>query len=622
MKIVIAENIDEAAEEIFHAADPSWEVVNLVKTKRPVAEAVVDADALLIRTVTKVTPQFLAGVKRLRVIARAGVGVDNINQDAATRKGIVVMNVPGGNTISVAEQTLTFLCMLARHIYQATTSMKQGLWEKKKFTGTELRGKTLGIIGLGRVGSAVARLAHAYEMKVIAHDPYVSARVAEERGVKLIGFEEVLRSCDYLTIHCSLTSETRGMINAHALSLTKPGVRVVNCARGEVLVGDDLLAALESGHVAGAALDVFDPEPPGASPLALHPKVILTPHIGGSTKEALQAIGTAVAEQVRDFLLTGVPRNAVNLPALPPEELRRVKPYLDLGSKLGSFLGQIAGSRIEELRVSYDGAIDQSSTYLVKNAILAGILRRSLSERVNLINAGALATERGIEVTEMRSARRAAFTNTLGIAARTDSGASSVLGMSDMQGSQRILGIDDIDVEAPLRGTILFIRNQDVPGVIGKVGTLLGDRGINIANFALGRSPEKAEAIALVNLDQPVSASDLSDLRAIGAIRFATVVEVGLSPRFHVAHRWPLRPAAPGCGRSRLTRYAVSRSMDTASFQSWDSSLRRPAPRPETARFGARRQRGSPRSISCRCPASGTGGRPRGRRDSSSTRNP
>ncbi len=527
MKIVIMENIDEAAESILRAADPSWEVINLVKTKGPVAEAIVDADALMIRTMTKVTPEFLEGAGKVRVIARAGVGVDNINLDAATRRGIVVMNVPGGNTISVAEQTITFMCMLARHIYQATNSMKKGLWEKKKLTGTELRGKTLGIIGLGRVGSAVARLAQAYEMKVIAHDPYVSARVAAERGVKLIGFEEVLRSCDYLTMHCSLTEETRGMINAQSLSLTKPGVRVINCSRGEVLVGDALLAALESGHVAGAAVDVYDPEPPGASPLVLHPEVIATPHIGGSTEEALGAIATMVAEQVRDFLLTGIPRNAVNLPALPAEELRRIKPYLELATKLGSFLGQIAGARVEEVRISYDGALDQSSTYLVKNAVLAGIMRRSLSERVNLINAGTLATERGIEVGEMRSVRRAAYVNTLGIAVRTDTGTTSVLGMGDFQGGQRILGIDNIDVEAPLRGTVLFIRNQDVPGVIGKVGTLLGNRGINIANFALGRSPEQAEAIALVNVDQPISAAELSELRAIPAIRFASAVEVG-----------------------------------------------------------------------------------------------
>ncbi|HVB99569.1 MAG TPA: hydroxyacid dehydrogenase, partial [Candidatus Dormibacteraeota bacterium] len=313
MKIVITENIADASESILRAADPSWEIVNLVKTKGPVAEAVVDADALLIRTVTKVTPEFLEGAKRLRVIARAGVGVDNINLDAATRQGIVVMNVPGGNTISVAEQTITFMCMLARHIYQATNSMKKGLWEKKKLTGTELRGKTLGIVGLGRVGSAVARLAQAYEMNVIACDPYVTVRAAAERGVKLMGFEDVLRSCDYLTMHCSLTEETRGMINAQALALTRPGVRVINCSRGEVLVAEALLAALESGHVAGAAVDVFDPEPPGASPLVLHPGVIATPHIGGSTEEALGAIGTMVAEQVRDFLLTGIPRNAVNL---------------------------------------------------------------------------------------------------------------------------------------------------------------------------------------------------------------------------------------------------------------------------------------------------------------------
>ena len=255
MKIVITENISKRAEEILRAADPSWQIVNLVGTKTPVTEAIADADAMLIRTATRVTPELLDGARQLRVIGRAGVGVDNVDIDAATRRGVVVMNTPGGNSISVAEHTFSFLTALARHVVVANASMKQGLWEKKKFTGVELRGKTLGIVGLGRVGSAVARLGQAYEMTMLAYDPYVSPRVAAERGVKLVGFEELLQSCDFLTLHCSLTPETRGMIDARALSLTRPGVRVVNCARGEVLVAEALLAALESGHVAGAALD-------------------------------------------------------------------------------------------------------------------------------------------------------------------------------------------------------------------------------------------------------------------------------------------------------------------------------------------------------------------------------
>jgi D-3-phosphoglycerate dehydrogenase len=526
MKIVIAENISEKAAEIFRLTDPSWSVVNLVKTKEPVTEAVADADALLIRTVTKVTPEFLSLAPRLRVIGRAGVGVDNVNLEAATRKGVVVMNTPGGNSVSVAEHTFSFLGAMVRHLFPANDSMKRGAWEKKKLTGSELRGKTLGIVGLGRVGTAVARLARAYEMNVIAHDPYVSPLAAAERGVRLLGFEEVLGSCDFLTLHCSLTHETRRMIDARAIALTRPGVRIVNCARGEVVDPEALLAALESGHVAAAALDVFDPEPPGDSPLVLHPRVIATPHIAGSTEEAQETIGVAIAEQVRDYLLAGAARNAVNLPALSPEEQQRIAPYLELGERLGSFLAQISGERVEEIRISYDGALASLNTHLVKNAVLAGILKRSVPEQVNLINAGTVARERGIEVVELRSARREAFSNSLGIALRTGEGIQSVLGMAGLQGGQWILGVNDIDIEAPLKGSILFLRNQDVPGVIGRIGTVLGDRNINIANFALGRRPQGGEALGLVNLDQPISSDVLAEIRSIPAIRFARVAVI------------------------------------------------------------------------------------------------
>ncbi|HEV2387494.1 MAG TPA: phosphoglycerate dehydrogenase [Candidatus Acidoferrales bacterium] len=527
MKIVIAENISARAAAIFQDADPSWEIVNLTQSKIPVADAVADAEALLIRTATRVTPALLARAEKLRVIGRAGVGVDNVDLGAATRRGVVVMNTPGGNSISVAEHTFAFLTCLARHILPANASLKQGLWEKKKFTGVELRGKTLGIIGLGRVGSAVARLALAYEMETLAYDPYVSPRAAGELGVRLAGFAELLRTSDFVTLHCSLTEETRRMINAKALALAKPGMRLVNCSRGEVVDPEALVAALDSGRVAAAAIDVFDPEPPGLAPLVCHPRVIATPHIAGSTEEAQEAIGVAIAEQVRDYLLAGAARNAVNLPALSADEQRRIEPYLELGERLGSFLAQISGEHAEEVRISYDGALSQLDTNLVKNAVLMGILRRSVPERVNLINAGAVALDRGLEVIEQRSVRRAAFSNSLGVALRAETGTNSALGMAAPRGGQWILGVNDIDVEAPLRGSILVLRNQDVPGVIGRIGTVLGNRNINIANFALGRSPETGEALGLVNVDQWISAEDLEEIRAIPAIRFAKVVEVG-----------------------------------------------------------------------------------------------
>lgn len=340
------------------------------------------------------------------------------------------------------------------------------------------------------------------------------------------GFEEVLGGCDFLTLHCSLTDETRRMIDARALALTRPGIRVVNCSRGEVVDGGALLAALESGRVASAALDVFDPEPPGDSPLVRHPRVLATPHIAGSTEEAQEAIGVLIAEQVRDYLLAGTARNAVNLPSLTAEEQRRIEPYLELGRRLGSFLAQISAEQIEEIRISYDGALASVNTYLVKNAVLAGILKRSVPEQVNLINADAVARERCIEVTEQHSTRRADFSHSLGIAVRSGQATQSVLGMAGLQGGQWILGVNDIDIEAPLRGSILFLRNRDVPGVIGRIGTVLGEANINIANFALGRSPQGDEAIGLVNVDQAISPQVVAEIRAIPAIRYACVMEI------------------------------------------------------------------------------------------------
>jgi D-3-phosphoglycerate dehydrogenase len=473
-----------------------------------------------------VTSQLLENAKRLVVIGRAGVGVDNVDLDAATRKGVLVMNTPGGNAISVAEHTMTLLLAMAHPVAQADASMKAGKWEKKKFTGSELRDKTLGLIGLGTIGTEVARLAQAHNMTVVAYDPYVSAVLVTEQNIRLLPLEEVLKTSDFISLHCTLTPETMHLINAKTLALAKKGVRIINCARGELVEEAALLAALESGQVAGAGLDVFNAEPPSDPLLVQHPNVIATPHIAGSTEEAQQVVGRRIAEQVRDYLLTGAVRNAVNMPAVSPEEFKKLEPYIQLGEKLGTFIAQLADKPISEVSISYDGGLADLNTHLVKNAVLKGVLGQILAEPINLINAGNYAQARGIEVVEVRSARRASYANSLGVALRTAGESASVLGMIGLTNSLRILGVNNIDIEAPLRGFLLLIRNQDVPGVIGRVGTLLGEHKINIANFALGRVQDSKEALGLVNVDQKVSAEVLAELRAIPAIRQARIIEI------------------------------------------------------------------------------------------------
>ncbi len=526
MKILIADSISDRALELLEA-ERSWKVVYLPEgSKTSLADEIRDSDALIVRSATRVTSELLERAGRLRAIGRAGVGVDNVDLDTATKKGIVVMNTPGGNATSVAEHTMALLLALARHIPQADGSLKKGQWEKKAFMGIELRAKILGLIGLGKIGTEVARLAQAYQMEVIAYDPYVPSLIANEHNVKRVSLEELLQTSDFVSLHASATPETHHLLNARTLALTRPGVRIINCARGELIQEEDLLQALESGQVAGAGLDVFESEPPRDLRLAAHPSVIATPHIAGSTEEAQEIVGIRIAEQVRDYLLDGVARNAVNMPSISPEEYKKLEPYLQLGEKLGSFLAQITAGPVEEVRISYDGGLAELNTHLVKNAVLKGILNQVLSGEVNLVNAGTHAQDRGVEVIELRSARRAAFSNSLGIALRTETDSASVLGMVGMRNTLRILGINDIDIEAPLRGVILYIRNQDVPGVIGRVGTILGSRNINIANFALGRNPESREAIGLVNVDNQIPEEVQNEIRSVAAVRVARVIEI------------------------------------------------------------------------------------------------
>jgi D-3-phosphoglycerate dehydrogenase len=481
-----------------------------------------------VRSAVQVDDALMAHAPKLRVIGRAGVGVDNIDAEAATRRGIVVMNTPGANAVAVAELTIGLMIALARKLPAANTTMHAGKWEKKNLQGAELRGKTLGILGLGRIGLDVARRARGFGMEILGTDPFVSAAVARENGITVVPIEELFAKADYLTLHVGLTPQTHGIINAKTLATMKKGVRIVNCARGELVVEADLVAALQSGHVAGAALDVFTVEPPKESPYFALDNVILTPHIAGSTAEAQEAVGIQIAQQVREYLKLGVVQNAVNLPSLSHEEYVKLAPFIELASRLGSFLAQAGKSGIESIALIYGGALGEVKTELVRNAAIAGLLAGS--ENVNRINAAAVAAERGIRVHEEKEeSHRGGAATVLTVVLHTAQGESRA-SATVIHGEQpRLLAFDGIDVEAPLEGTLVVCRNLDVPGVIGRIGTILGQQGVNIANFALGREragTQPVKALAVVQVDEPVSESVLEALKVIDALLEARLVKL------------------------------------------------------------------------------------------------
>ena len=531
MRIVLAEKVSPATLAVF-AAEPGWEVKTHDQLPDGLAPALAEADALVVRSAVQVDDALMEHAPKLRVIGRAGVGVDNIDADAATRRGIVVMNTPGANAVAVAELTICLMIALARKVPAANTGMHAGKWEKKNLQGTELRGKTLGILGLGRVGLEVARRARGFGMELIGSDPFVSAAVARENGIVLLPLEELFAKTDFLTLHVGLTPQTQGIINAKTLATMKKGVRIVNCARGELVEEAALADALKSGHVAGAALDVFSVEPPKESPYFGLDNVILTPHIAGSTAEAQEAVGVQIAQQVREYLKLGVVQNAVNLPSLSHEEYVKMAPYIDLAGRLGSFLAQAGKGGIEAIHLVYGGALAEAKTELVRNAAIAGLLQGS--ENVNRINAAAVAQERGIRVHEEKEeSHRGGAATVLTIVLLTASGESRA-SATVIHGEQpRLLAFDGIDVEAPLEGTLVVCRNLDVPGVIGKIGTILGLQGVNIANFALGRerfgatlSEPPVKALAVVQVDEPVSESVLDALKVIEALLEAKLVKL------------------------------------------------------------------------------------------------
>ena len=525
MKIVIAEKLSNAAVALLRE-DALFSVVNADEITNGLATELADADALIIRSAVQVDAALLEHAAKLRVIGRAGVGVDNIDTAAATAKGIVVMNTPGANAVAVAELTVALMLALARQLPRANASLHAGKWEKKSLEGGELRGKTLGILGLGRIGQEVARRARAFGMELVAYDPFISPVVARENGARVVSLEEFWPIADYITLHVGLSAQTEDLINAAALALMKPGARIINCARGELIVDADLAEALRSGKISGAALDVFSREPLKDSTFFGMANVILTPHIAGSTRESQEAVGVQIVSQVREYLKLGIAQNAVNMPSLSHEEFTALAPFMDMAERLGSFLGQVTDGNVESMQIAYSGALASLKTEFLRNAAVAGML--GTSQSVNRINAATVAERRGIRISEDKDASGApALTLTL----HTHTAARSATGTVLRGDSPRLLNAHGIDVEAPLEGTLLCIRNQDVPGVIGRVGTLLGEHGINIANFALGRpqhvaSAEEAQAFAVVQVEGEISPALIELLRKQAAVMSVRMVEL------------------------------------------------------------------------------------------------
>ena len=527
MKIVVADKISPRGVELL--SDTGWKVSQ--PAPADLARELADADALIVRSATRVTEDVFSHAPKLRIVGRAGVGVDNIDMDAATRRGVLVVNTPGSSATSVAEHALALMMSLARSIPQLNAAMHAGRWEKSS-AGAEMRGKTLGLVGLGRIGAEVARRARAIEMRVIAYDPYLSPERAAEWGVELLPLAEMLGKADYVSLHTALSPATERIVNAGFIAQMKRGARLVNTARGELVDETALAEALQSGHLAGAGLDVFTVEPPKDSPLLTMANVIATPHVAGSTAEAQEEVGVQIAQQVRDYLAEGVLRNAVNLPAVSPEQYRRLRPYLELAERVASLAAQIAPFPVGRLRIACAGEPAELGTHILRSAALAGVLNAVLSEHVNLVNAPARAAERGLTIEEATRPRERGIADVLEITAaagdRKQRAEVSVEGTVLYGTTPRLLRVNGIDVECPLEGTLLYVRNHDVPGVIGRMGTVLGGAGVNISTFALGRreAVRGAEALAIMGLDGEIAESVPQLLLAIPEVTEARLIRL------------------------------------------------------------------------------------------------
>ena len=507
-RVLITDNLSKAGLEVLEA-ESGIEIVNRSGlTPEQVREELFSADGIIIRSGTKLTPALLDGQTRLKVIVRAGVGVDNVDLAAATRQGIVVMNTPAGNTTSTAEHTFAMLMSLARNIPQAAATMKAGGWDRNKFTGSQLAGKTLAVIGLGRIGLSVAKRALAFEMNVLGYDPYLSEERAREFGITLFRDVDLLiDKCDFLTVHTPFTPETNGLINAERLAKMRKGARIINCARGGIVDEAALAAAIESGHIGGAALDVFVDEPPAKEhPLRKLDKVITTPHLGASTEEAQEAVAVEAAEMITAFLIHNEVRHAINMVPISGLELREAKTYLDLGFRLGHLQSQLLAQRfksagIKEARITYRGEVTKRKTKLITSAFVAGLLSSGVDEPANIINAEVVARDRGILITESSTELAGDFASLVSTTIVSDHGEFDVSGTIFGNEFLRLVRVDGFHLDAYLDSHLLIFRHQDKPGLIGFIGTVMGKHGINISHMALGRSKIGGEALAVLNLD-------------------------------------------------------------------------------------------------------------------------
>ena len=512
-KVLISDSLSPAAVQIFK--DRGIEVdVKTGLDRDELIKIIGDYDGLAIRSATKVTPPVLEAAKKLKVVGRAGIGVDNVDLPAATAAGVIVMNTPFGNSITTAEHAISMMLSLARDIPQANASTHAGKWEKSKFMGVEVTGKVLGIIGCGNIGSIVADRGLGLRMKVIAFDPFLTPERAQDLGVEKVELDELLKRADFITLHTPLADKTRNILNAESIAKCKKGVRIVNCARGGLIVEADLKAAIEAGHVAGAALDVFEEEPAKSNPLFGMEQVICTPHLGASTNEAQENVALQVAEQMADYLLTGAITNSINVPSVSAEEAPKLTPFLTLAQQLGSFAGQLTETGISAVTIEYAGDVAEMNTRVLTNAALTGLLKPQLAD-VNMVSAPVIAKERDIKVSEVKTEQQGAYETYIRLTVKTERQERSVAGTVFSGGLPRIIQIKSVNMEATLGRHMLYVTNQDKPGFIGALGSTLGKAGINIANFNLGREAAGGDAICLIEVDGDVTTETLAEIQAL-----------------------------------------------------------------------------------------------------------
>lgn len=527
MKILVSDPLSEEGLKILKEVKEFQVDVKTDLKPDALKEEIKNYDALIVRSATKVTKDIISAAQNLKVIGRAGVGLDNVDLEAATQKGIIVMNTPGGNTISTAEHTMSMILSLSRNIPQANISTKKGEWKRSKFMGVELYGKVLGIVGLGRIGTEVAKRSISFGMKVLAYDPFLSREIAESLGIEVAELKDLLARSDYITVHTPLTDETRHMISTEAFGLMKQGVRVINCARGGIIDEAALLSSLKEGKVAAAAMDVFEKEPlaPDSEMLKMD-NVIVTPHLGASTEEAQVNVAIEVAEIVRDALLGKGIRNAANYPCLEAEVCNFLEPYINLTEKLGIFSSQLVEGRFKELNISYSGDITQYDLSPLTMSLVKGILSPILKETVNFINATSLAKERGIKIQEAKTSKEEEFVNLVQLEVKTDKETRTVSGTLSANKQPRIVKIDDYYVEVSPVGEMIMIQNQDKPGIIGNLGTLVGKHNINIAAMTFGREKQGGKAITILNVDSTVSPELLDKIKKTENILAVKVIRL------------------------------------------------------------------------------------------------